>query len=242
MVHLWNPSIRKFKELPFLEKPQHRFRRSVIMTMYGFGFDPVSDNYKVVVVLPEFDDIIGHRNVLKVHTLGTDSWKTISVFSFADNCIQRQGKYVSGTINWLVSVDIDQGQCSIASIDLRNECYQEILLPNYFKLNLYMHLSVFRNCLCLIYGEDVWVMKEYGNKESWTRLFTISNMRDSLTPSYPYIRAEYVFEDQVLIDTIDPESIEQKYICYNFRNGTSKLIEFEKTLEVCVESLISSCF
>jgi hypothetical protein len=63
-----------------------------------------------------------------------------------------------------------------------------------------------------------------------------------LTPSYPYIRAEYVFEDQVLIDTIDPESIEQKYICYNFRNGTSKLIEFEKTLEVCVESLISSCF
>jgi F-box interacting protein len=207
--------------------------------MYGFGFDPVSDNYKVVVVLPVFDDISGYyKSELKVHTLGTDSWKSVSVFSFDGDCIELSGEYVNGTINWLVSMDINKGQCSIASFDLGNECYQEVLLPDYFEVNAYTHLSVFRDCLCLIYGEDVWVMKEYGNKESWTKLFTISNMRDSLTPFYPYIKATYVFEDhQVMI-----ESIRHKYILYNFRNGTSKLVEFENTPEICVESLISPCF
>ncbi|PNX81660.1 F-box protein, partial [Trifolium pratense] len=133
----------------------------------------VSDNYKVVVVLPVFDDISsGHNKYqFKVHTLGTDSWKrSISVFSFDGNWTQPSGKYV--------------------------------LLPDHFEGEAYPHLSVFRDCLCLIYGEDVWVMKEYGNKESWTKLFTISNMLDSLTPSYSSIKAKYVFEDhQVLTES-----------------------------------------
>ncbi|KAL6204310.1 hypothetical protein ACLB2K_021578 [Fragaria x ananassa] len=34
------------------------------------------------------------------------------------------------------------------------------------------YLSVFRDCLCVILGsgEDVWVMKEYGVRESWTKI------------------------------------------------------------------------
>jgi hypothetical protein len=35
-------------------------------------------------------------------------------------------------------------------------------------------LGVLRECLCMISGHDVWVMKEYGNKESLTKLFTVS--------------------------------------------------------------------
>jgi hypothetical protein len=29
-----------------------------------------------------------------------------------------------------------------------------------------LYLSVLRDCLCMMYGHDVWIMKEYGNEES----------------------------------------------------------------------------
>ncbi|GAU29626.1 hypothetical protein TSUD_164760 [Trifolium subterraneum] len=234
LVHLWNPSIGKVKELPPLVEPQNCCHRRSI---YGFGYDPVSDNYKVVVVLPVFDFINGriyYKNNVKIHTLGTDSWKNISVFPFAGIPIQQSGQYVSGTINWLACIGRNC-RCFIASLDLGDESYQECSLPDCGKIDA---LSVYRDCLCLICGEDVWTMKEYGNKESWIKLFTISNMRNSLASSHPYIKAKYVFEDdQVLF-----KCWSHTYISYDFRNGTSKLIEFEDNLEVCVESLISPCF
>ncbi|PNX88866.1 F-box protein, partial [Trifolium pratense] len=46
-IQSWNPSIRKFKELPPLVEPQNF---SHYERMYGFGYDPVNDNYKVVLV------------------------------------------------------------------------------------------------------------------------------------------------------------------------------------------------
>jgi F-box interacting protein len=208
--------------------------------MYGFGYDPISDNYKVVVV---FDLTITNgfrKNEVKVHTLGTDSWRSVSEFPFAIEDVQLSGQYASGTINWFVSTDIKQSRCFIASFDLGNESYQKVLLPDdsgEVDENT-LCLSVFRDCLCMIYGEDVWVMKEYGNKESWTKLFTISSMRDF---SCPYIKAICIFEDeQVLLRYVNDKR--WGHISYNYKNHTSKFIEFENIPEVCVESLISPCF
>jgi hypothetical protein len=45
---MWNPSIRKLKELPRFQ-PSQLFGR--LMMTYGFGYDHVTHNYKVVVVM-----------------------------------------------------------------------------------------------------------------------------------------------------------------------------------------------
>ena len=79
-IRLWNPSIRKFNELPYLGKQQGE--------MYGFGYDAVTNNYKVVVV---FEDEV------KVYTLSTDSWKNIQKFPFACVSLYALGTFVSGT-------------------------------------------------------------------------------------------------------------------------------------------------
>ncbi|CAJ2638501.1 unnamed protein product [Trifolium pratense] len=105
LVRLWNTSIRKFKELPPIRKPiVERYH----LGMSGFGHDPISDIYKVVVVLLAFDNIHNtgnyfSENEVKVHTLGTDSWKSVSMFPFAGVFVQKLGQYASGKINWLVS-------------------------------------------------------------------------------------------------------------------------------------------
>ncbi|CAJ2638625.1 unnamed protein product [Trifolium pratense] len=232
LVHLqlWNPSIRKFKELPPISTPQ------TFVSLYGFGYDPIIDNYKVVVVYSD----LNRKMELKVHTLGTDSWKSVSEFPFAFVSAQRPGQYVSGTINWLVSTGI---KWFIASFDLGNECYQEVLLPDDpCKVDEYkLSLSILRACLCMISGENVWGMKEYGNKESWTKLFTISYLRVPRASSYSYIMAECVLEnEQVLLTYNEDERF--GHISYNYKNDTSKFIELENFPEICVESLISPCF
>jgi F-box interacting protein len=131
----------------------------------------------------------------------------------------------------------------IVSFDLGNECFQEVLLPDNFgeadKTTFY--LSDFRDCLCIISGDDVWVMKEYGNKNSWTKLFNIYCMREPFVSFYLYIQVTRVFDDKQVLLTY--QGNKQKYISYNRKNGTSKLIEFNSNIpEVCVESLISPCF
>ncbi|PNX58718.1 F-box protein [Trifolium pratense] len=133
-----------------------------------------------------------------------------------------------------------RSQCFIASFDLGNECYQEVLLPDYFDEvdENTIHLSVFRDCLCMISGEDVSVMKEYGNKESWTKLITISYLRDPSASSYPDIMGICVFEDEQVLLTYQGDT-RWEHISYNRKNNTSKFIEFENTPEICVESLIS---
>ena len=129
--------------------------------------------------------------------------------------VQLYGKCVNGTINWLASKDTKKSKYFILSLDLGNESYQEVLLPNYGQGDACnFHLSVFRDCLIMFSGDVVWVMKEYGNKESWTKLFTISYRRDPRTTPYSCIKAIYVFEDdQVLLNIGGSRG---KYIFYNW--------------------------
>ncbi|GAU24912.1 hypothetical protein TSUD_116370 [Trifolium subterraneum] len=246
-IQLWNPSIRKLKVLPPFEKPL-KFK------MYGFGYDPVSDNYKVVVVLDVFDNkrnlvVAKKQNDVKVHTLGSNLWRNIRQlqFPFVITPLQRPGMYVSGTINWLVKDHLLLKDCPrknhffVVSFDLRNESYQEILLPDYGKVGEYtLHLSVFKDCLCMISRQDVWIMKEYGNTESWTKLLTISYMQDPST-SWVFANAMHIFDDgQVFVKAAGGGT--GKLVVYNSRNDSFELpFPSENTLEICVESLISPC-
>jgi len=185
-----------------------------------------------------------HKNVytpdVKVHTLGTNFWRSIQELPYDSLRFQQSGKSVSGTINWVVSKYLcGKGPCFIVSLNLRTESYQEVLLPDFGVLDTYsLHLGVLQNCLCMVCGDDVWLMTEYANKDSWTKLFTISYMRDP-SADCVFIKAIHSFEDgQVLLKFTGDV---KKLIIYNSRNGTSKPIEFENTSEVCVESLISPC-
>ncbi|RHN65301.1 putative F-box domain-containing protein [Medicago truncatula] len=241
IVRLWNPSIRKDKELPLLQEPK---KQKHVMRMYGFGYDPVGDNYKVVVFLRLIDSNISNfvdKYKVKVHTLGTSSWENISNFPLVFP-LKKLGQFVSGTINWLASKDQSRSQCFVAALDLGSGSYQEVLLPDDGEVHAYpLVLTVLRDCLCIFSGDDVWVMKEYGNKESWTKLFTISYMQDPYRPSYDVFKAVYIFEDY-LVRQVSQSFGQQKFIFYNRRNDTSRLFVSVDTPEVCIESLISPCF
>ena len=234
---LWNPSIRKFSKLPSLDIP----KREGSYTIYGFGYDHFSDSYKVVAVNCFESDSNGskvYKTEVKVYTLGTDCWRRIQDFP-SGVPFDGSGTFVSGTINWFAAKWI------IVSFDLEKETYQELLQPDYGAVTVVsVTLGVLRDCLCILAHSDtfsdVWLMKEYGNKDSWAKLFCVPYIGH--VGSCLYTKALYLTDDdQVLL------KYQAELVVYNSRDGTFKTLEIQNinrwmVPEVYQESLISPCF
>jgi len=231
---LWNPSIRKFKLLPPLENPQRSFSFSV-----SFGYDHFIDNYKVIVV--------SSKNEVNVNTLGTDYWTTIEHIPYNYH-ILGPGIFVSGTVNWF-AMDRSVSKHVLLSLDLEKLSSQNLWLPDLEHENYSWTLAVLRDCLCVFASSgiywDVWIMKEYGNKESWTKLYTIPNMQDRGLEAYS---ALYISEDDQLLvqcyELEDEREDDMKLVVYDSKTGTSNIPEFQNNYEqmcanVYIESLIS---
>jgi F-box interacting protein len=219
---------------------------------FGFGYDCFNDNYKVVVVLQGLiQDSSGNfacKTEVKVHTSITNCWKNIQEFAFGSILPEQLGKFVSDTINWLAVIDFDRRSPRfIVSFDLEKECYQKVLLPDSGGVNVcnFLDLFVLRDCLCVTYGDsdfdwvlkDVWIMKEYGNKHSWTKLFTLSSSVDRCVSNIS-AKPVYLFEDdQVLLKLTGAVNS----FVYHSRSGTFESSDFQNILGVSIESLISPC-
>jgi len=217
---------------------------------FGFGYDSFNDNYKVVVVLRgPIRDSSGNfscKTEVKVHTSSTNCWKNIPEFPFDIIVPEQSGKLVSDTINWLAIIEFDwRSPRFIVSFDLEKESYQKAFLPDSGEANVcnFLALFVLSDCLCVTYGDsdfdwvmmDVWIMKEYGNKDSWTKLFTLSSSVD-LCISHNSAKPVYLFEDDQVLFKLARSF---NSFVYDSRSGTFKSRDFRNIQGVSVESLIS---
>ncbi|XP_058785018.1 F-box/kelch-repeat protein At3g23880-like [Vicia villosa] len=241
-VVLWNPCIRKFKKLPPFENPSV-FKK--LRVTHGFGYDHVSDLYKVVVVyttsIKARSGVHEDTTSIKVLTLGTRDWRTIPTFPFGSIFDYGAGKCVSGTVNWLDYTEIywiGRPKPIIVSFDLAKESFQKISLPDHGRRDeCNMTLFVWRDCLSIIFDHDVWVMNTYGVKESWIKLFSVSCLRNPSMSSILIAKASYICDGQLLLEL--KEKKKRKLIVYDAKNGTFKVTKFLRLPEVCVESLLS---
>ncbi|AES97161.1 F-box protein interaction domain protein [Medicago truncatula] len=197
LVVLWNPSIRKFKRVPPLG-----YQCRLFSNHYSFGYDPFIDNYKIIVVYFSSES---EKNEISVHTLGTEYWRRIQDFPFFGH-IGGPGIFVKDTVNWLTFED--------------TESYEIISIPD-VNSDKYWSLEVLRDCLCIYVTSDldldVWIMKEYGIKESWTKLYSVSFVGGQMT--------QHLIVYDSKIDTFNIQDIE---------NGS-----LLKNPKVYIESLIS---
>ncbi|GAU20092.1 hypothetical protein TSUD_381840 [Trifolium subterraneum] len=220
---LWNPSIRKFMKLPSLEnKKQER-----CYTSYGFGYvyDHFNDNYSYKVVAVDYYDDEGIP-------------------------LDRPGRFVSGTVNWLVSNVWHASPSVIISLDLDTESYQEIMLPDHGLKYVVTTLVVFKDCLSIfVVSEtfsDLWLMDEFGNTESWAKLFLISYSFMGDSRCFPYIKPLFLFEDDQVLLECNIEHFSSELAIYNPRDGSFKTTEIQNINrsidhEVYQESLITPC-
>ncbi|XP_013467787.2 F-box/kelch-repeat protein At3g23880 [Medicago truncatula] len=220
---------------------------------YAFRYDPFIDNYKVVSVFCyEFQYFKNLRakackTEVKVHTLGKHSWRRIH--NFSSTYVPRgceSGIIVSGSVNWFAYSSVnDSCSITIVSLDLGKESYQDISQPDYGDF-VRLTMGVMRDFLCLFsYSDsftDVWLMKIYGNKESWIKLIRLPRLRyhDYRVSS----RIVDISEDknQVLLILIKDYRL-LRWFVYDARNDIKKIIEIQGSdwvqSKIYVESLIS---
>jgi hypothetical protein len=204
-----------------------------------------NNNYKVVAV--------SHEIEVCVYTLGTDYWRKIEEMPYYDR--HSSGIFACGTVNWISST----GGCwdVIISLDLEEESYQELYPPDFGDENDSWELGVLRDCLCVFASSDeywdVWIMKEYGNEESWTNLYTIPNellyIKSLQDQDLVADAALYVSEnDQLLVQCYELDDMQRrdnmKLVVYDSKTGTLNIPEFQNNYEhtdaiVYIESLIS---
>ncbi|KAM1797497.1 hypothetical protein ACFX12_031675 [Malus domestica] len=160
--YISNPVIGESITLP-------RFPKDIAFPfLYGFGFSPVDGVYKLVVVASTSNGLKSEWEVM-VLTVSTGSWRNVgnSVYPFG---YQSYGVYHDGFLHWIARSD---NSVLICAFDVGSECFQELPLPPCSLGKRLVSLAVLRGCLSVyvlsMSDINVWVMKDYGVKESWVR-------------------------------------------------------------------------
>ncbi|GJU30444.1 F-box/kelch-repeat protein-like protein [Tanacetum coccineum] len=170
-ITLWNPSIRRKLTVPAYPSSYKR-------VSFGFGFDPISNDYKIVAMsYSYYEDTQSF-----IYSVKTNSWSKIvspatNVYGVA--CESHDACLLNGTLHWVVRCELnDIKQCSIITFDLSTNVFGFISLP-YPSLRFY-NLRIIKGCLAVMCMSrdggnhcSIWVMREYNNVASWTKAFHI---------------------------------------------------------------------
>ncbi|GLU11069.1 hypothetical protein SLE2022_278400 [Rubroshorea leprosula] len=181
-----NPGIREFMVLPesCIPLPTALYECHGETTFFGFGFDQVTNDYKIVRIL-EFASLYGSpvaNPQAEVYTLSSNSWRQIE---FTD-CWMRSyeselSTYWNGACYWPAEQCQPQNDWvyGVYSFDFGNEVFQFIIIPEY--VSRPFGLYEFNGTLALISFSyhsmennfEIWVMDELGFNGIWTKLASV---------------------------------------------------------------------
>ncbi|CAL5344395.1 unnamed protein product [Camellia sinensis] len=246
-VCIWNPSTRKHRKLS-VNNPYKSpfFFTSYQNIIYGFGYDFVTDDYKLMRTT-QFQgknwDLF--ESEVRVYSLKSNSWRRIQDFPYYLWHSFQHGVFVGGALHWVVSRNYvsDSVNFLVAAFDLTNEEYRLVPQPEFSDEDFYICVGELDGCLCIFcnYDQvrfDVWVMKDYGVKESWSKLFSIAKPQgirlfDSVTPvAYSKSGGEVLLvqdNDNLIWFDLEHKTVKNINI-----HGLPKLF----VTNMCVESLV----
>ncbi|KAH9624231.1 hypothetical protein KSS87_021656 [Heliosperma pusillum] len=192
LIILWNPSIKKFLHVPL---PILVYRTyGPYESVCGFGFDSISDDYKVVRVVDldaayfRTPRVMNPPSQVEVYSLKSGCWRVIgdgpnySIKRHSSGYIPR---FINGSVYW-VGYKLFPNKYVIVKFDMSTESFEIIQLPDIlienestFTENADLYVQECKGDLSLImrnYYGDIktcygWLMKEVGGVRSWTKMF-----------------------------------------------------------------------
>ncbi|KAL6145886.1 hypothetical protein ACLB2K_056570 [Fragaria x ananassa] len=170
IFYMWNPSTGFFKKIP--HPGFSRIDNELLF--YDVGYLPAADDYRVLVVSMDCIDI---KNEGAIYSSKAHAWKTLEADVLS--IISYQGTFLKEALHWLDAQD------EIVAFDLTQQeehKFRKMLLPRAFEDRNFSSVGVFAGeCLslahCPMAAADcilVWVMREYGVRDSWTKLFNLN--------------------------------------------------------------------
>ncbi|KAL5704674.1 hypothetical protein ACHQM5_023065 [Ranunculus cassubicifolius] len=184
-ICLWNPATKQFRLLP-QSLARDFIGENHCVHHHGFGFDVKNNDYKVVRFL--LDDRENSSRV-DVYNLSSNSWRTIKVDLPVRRVISDpKAPFRNEIYCWLGFIYEESQFCGhlIVSFDFSKDVFGTILLPDPInsdsqcKLILAYLAEKIAVMDCQFQFTErgdwhcqVWVLNEYGVKESWTKLYTL---------------------------------------------------------------------
>ncbi|XVF66358.1 hypothetical protein PTKIN_Ptkin10aG0029200 [Pterospermum kingtungense] len=176
---LWNPCTGESNQLPDCDIFPLEWR---LFNFYGFGYDSISDDYKI---------LLSSETKTVVFSLAENLWRTVHEgsmpFNFTNpDCYNDRGLYSNGALHW--NVDLD----SLCTFDLRMERFQSgpsldaSMVGHKWKLFGMSGETLY--CCGIKEGIDsidveLWSREKYCLEGSWTKVLCIpcsSDLRNSL--------------------------------------------------------------
>ncbi|XP_062014760.1 F-box/kelch-repeat protein At3g06240-like [Rosa rugosa] len=179
-IILWNPCTREFKQLPAPEL--HICESSSIFESFvylaGFGYDSTIEDYKVIRATKIYEA----ETTLQVFTLKTGSWRRNPDFNHISQGseyiyrFEKQGFLLNETLHWVAllrGAEYEEGTLGIVSLGLAEEKFKVMAL---FPCHSPISASILTvgNSLFVYHEFGIWMMKEHGVEESWTKVIYIS--------------------------------------------------------------------
>lgn len=185
-ILLYNPTTQTYKKLPFLPKPSslsHRYS-------FGFGYVGESRDYKFVRILQTNEGMGPFKSQVMVYSLKSDSWVRGPDVPCPFVSFREDGVLVNSTLHWVHEIVLkDEKHYSIIGFCLGNNSFNEVPLPMFEEQFINFRVGVLDGCLCLMVNDldfsDIWVMKEYGVVESWTRLLKVKQSQQLMFLEWP---------------------------------------------------------
>ncbi|KAI8558425.1 hypothetical protein RHMOL_Rhmol04G0092200 [Rhododendron molle] len=182
-IIIWNPSTRKSVTLPMAPKT-----KCPHMCVYGFGSHPATHEYEVIRIQYEMEEFeLKLPPKVEIYTQGTRSWRGIrsAAPSYRIVIYMWCQAFVDGVVHWVAYESCVGGGVRnlIMLFNMASESFSEFKLPPTLAYTDYLPTTLsikkFGQSLAVLCsgprdtgGCCIWVMKEYGVAESWTKLFS----------------------------------------------------------------------
>ncbi|KAM1804450.1 hypothetical protein ACFX12_030308 [Malus domestica] len=194
-----------------------------LLCLYGPETDCLigTNDYKVLQTTLSNNEFYGEREA-EIYTLGTGVWRSIGsvpqtiLKRYRDAAIELPFEgFLHGAQHW---APYDLSEFSIYSFNFEREQFRLLppptLSPGLLEemqkwYSKYLHLGQLEGCLLLCVQDkpstnlELWVMKEYGVQQSWTKILVI----DNLTPkSFGYMPIMFLSNREILIAYVEEQN------------------------------------
>lgn len=232
-----NPTTREFRVLP----DPGTFPTYASVRFSGFGFVQSLDDFMVVSAATHKYGLF--PSVIRVYSDKANSWKTMpaevkvpfSAFTPAKSAYANGVAHWLGYISWVDRHGNARSCCKIMGFDFANDKFEILLLHENIDQGEIKAFGALGGCICVLARDadlslGMWVMKEYGVVDSWTKTFSIrrASTQKPSTSIFPICDAgdEVLFEinkQLVLYDTVKNTAAKLKAGLQGIREWEGKL-------------------